>query len=79
MIIKVLGPGCMKCKTLKKLVKEVLEEKKVEAEIIEVKDFAEILKYPITFTPSLVINEEIKIQGKIPSKNELIKIFEEYC
>ncbi|MCK4376820.1 MAG: TM0996/MTH895 family glutaredoxin-like protein [Actinomycetia bacterium] len=79
MIIKVLGPGCMKCKTLKKLVKGVLEEKKVEAEIIEVKDFAEILKYPITFTPGLVINEEIKIQGKIPSKNELIKIFEEYC
>ena len=79
MIIKVLGPGCMKCKTLKKLVKEVLEEKKIEAEIIEVKDFAEILKYPIIFTPSLIINEEIKIQGKIPSKNELIKIFEEYC
>ena len=77
MIIKVLGPGCMKCKTLKKLVKEVLEEKKIEAEIIEIKDFAEILKYPIIFTPGLVINEEIKIQGKIPSKNELIKIFEE--
>ena len=79
MIIKVLGPGCIRCKTLKKLVKEVLEEKKIEAEIIEIKDFAEILKYPIIFTPGLVINEEIKIQGKIPSKNELIKIFEEYC
>lgn len=79
MIVKVLGPGCMKCKTLKKLVKEVLEEKKIEAEVIEVKDFAEILKYPIIFTPSLIINEEIKIQGKIPSKNDLIKIFEEYC
>jgi small redox-active disulfide protein 2 len=77
MIVKILGPGCMKCKTLKKLVKEVLEEKKIEAEVIEVKDFAEILKYPITFTPGLVINEEIKIQGKIPSKNDLIKIFEE--
>lgn len=79
MVIKVLGPGCIKCKTLKKLVKEVLEEKKIKAEIIEIKDFAEILKYPIIFTPGLVINEEIKIQGKIPSKNELIKIFEEYC
>ncbi len=79
MIVKILGPGCMKCKTLKKLVKEVLEEKKIEAEVIEVKDFAEILKYPIIFTPSLIINEEIKIQGKIPSKNDLIKIFEEYC
>lgn len=79
MIVKVLGPGCIKCKTLKKLVKEVLEEKKIEAEVIEIKDFAEILKYPIIFTPSLIINEEIKIQGKIPSKNDLIKIFEEYC
>ncbi len=71
--IKVLGPGCAKCKTLEKLTREVVAEHNVDAVITKVEDIMEIMQYNILSTPALVINGKVAIKGKVPSKEEIKK------
>jgi small redox-active disulfide protein 2 len=71
MIIKVLGPGCAKCQSLDKAVREVVAALKLDVKVEEIKDIKEIMKYPILMTPGLVINEKVVMSGKVPSKAEV--------
>jgi len=71
MDIKVLGPGCAKCHSLEKTVKEVVAALKLDIRVEEVKDMKKIMQYPILMTPGLVINEKVVMSGKIPSKAEV--------
>ncbi len=73
-IIKVLGTGCTKCKTTADLVKEVIKEQNIDAEIIKVEDLMEIMKYNIMATPAILIDEKVKIKGRVPSKKELVDL-----
>jgi len=70
-IIKILGTGCPKCKTTIELVEEVVKENNITAEVIKVEDIMEIMKYNVLSTPAVVVNEEIKIKGRVPSKTEI--------
>ena len=74
MKIKVLGPGCAKCHSLDKLVREVVQELKVDAKVEYIQDMGKILEYPILITPGLVINDEVKCSGSVPSKAEISQL-----
>ena len=71
MEIKVLGPGCPKCKSLAKLVQETVQEMQLEATITKVEDIMEIMQYNIIATPALVINGKVVLKGVLPSKVQL--------
>ena len=71
MDIKVLGPGCAKCQSLEKTVKEVVAALKLDIAVEEIKDMKQIMKYPILMTPGLVINGKVVMSGKVPSKAEV--------
>lgn len=72
MDIKVLGPGCAKCKKTEELVKQVLSEVNVEASVEKVSDLMEIAGYGVFGTPAVVVNGEVKSVGKIPTKQEIL-------
>jgi small redox-active disulfide protein 2 len=74
MEIKILGTGCPKCKTLHKITQEVVEEEGIEARIEKVEDILEIVNFGIMRTPGLVVNGELKIAGRVPSKKEIKKL-----
>ena len=74
MKIKVLGPGCAKCHSLDKLVREVVQELEIDAQVEYIQDMGKILEYPILITPGLVINEDVKCSGSVPAKSEIIKL-----
>jgi len=71
MEIKILGSGCPKCKMVEERVKGVLDELGVNAEVEMVTDFAKMIEYGIMMTPALVMDNEIKCHGRIPSAEEI--------
>lgn len=72
MEIKILGPGCSRCKRLEELAREAAQEAGVNATITKITDMAAIMSYPILGTPGLVINEEVKSSGQIPRKEDIL-------
>ncbi len=69
--IKVLGTGCAKCKTTIAHAEEAVKQSGVEAQVIKVEDIMEIMKYNVLTTPVLVIDEEIKVKGRVASVDEI--------
>lgn len=72
MDIKVLGPGCARCVAVEKLVKEALAELKLEATMEKVTDIKKFATYGVFMTPAVIIDDQVKCSGKIPTKNEII-------
>ena len=71
MDIKVLGPGCAKCKKTEELVKEAVAESGVDAQIEKVTDTMKIGGYGVFGTPAVVVDGEVKCVGKIPTREEI--------
>ena len=74
--IRVLGPGCTKCKTLEKLTREVVEENSFDASVTKVEDIVQIMSYNILATPALVIDEKVVFKGGVPSKDKIKELIE---
>ncbi|MHB8093013.1 MAG: thioredoxin family protein [Syntrophales bacterium] len=72
MEIKILGPGCVSCEKVEKLVREAVAEAGIAADIEKVTDVMKIVKYGVFGTPAVVINGEVKSVGKIPKKEEIL-------
>ncbi len=72
--IKILGTGCPKCKQTEATVNEVLKENNIEANVEKVEDIQKIMEYNVMTTPVLVIDEEIKVKGKVPSREEVLEL-----
>ena len=71
MDIKVLGPGCPKCRQTEKVVKEAVAEAGVIADVEKVTDVIKIAGYGVFGTPAVVVDGEVKSVGKIPSKEDV--------
>jgi len=70
-IIKILGSGCANCKRVEQVAHKVITDMGIEAEVIKVTEYAEIMAYNIMSTPGLVINEKIVSTGRIPTPAEI--------
>ena len=69
--IKILGPGCANCKRVEQIARKVAEEMSLEAEIIKVTNYNDIMAYNILSTPGLVINGRVVSSGRIPAPAEV--------
>ncbi len=72
MKIKVLGPGCSKCRQTEKVVREAVAESGVSADVEKVTDLMKIAGYGVFGTPAIVIDDEVKSVGKVPSKQDVL-------
>lgn len=73
MVIKILGTGCAKCKTTQSVVEKVVAESGIEATITKIEDIMDIMKYNVISTPAIVVDEVVKIKGRVPSETEVRK------
>jgi small redox-active disulfide protein 2 len=71
LVIKVLGSGCANCKKLEAVTHQVVDQMGIQAEIIKVTEYPDIMAYNIMSTPGLVINEKVVSYGRIPSAAEV--------
>lgn len=69
--IKVLGPGCPKCKATYNNVMEVLKQSGMEAEVTKIEDIEEMMKYNVLTTPVLMIDNEVKVKGRVANISEI--------
>ncbi|MCB2215275.1 thioredoxin family protein [Desulfofustis glycolicus] len=72
MEIKVLGPGCAKCQQAEDVVREAVAEAGVTADIEKVSDLMKIALYGVLGTPAVVIDGEVKVVGKVPTKEQVL-------
>lgn len=70
-VIKVLGPGCPRCNDLYRLTEIVARQMDLDCTIEKVTDIQQITSYGVLMTPALVVDEEVKVSGKIPSPDDL--------
>ncbi len=71
MIIKILGTGCARCKSLEKITRKAVEELQLNATIEKVEDMQKIMEYAVMRTPALVIDEQVVMTGQVPKISEL--------
>ena len=74
MNIKILGPGCPKCKTLEKVTRDAVAETGIDATVEKVEDIVKIMAYNVMHTPVLVINEKVVLSGQVPTVNQVKEI-----
>ncbi len=72
--IRVLGSGCVKCRTLFENTKEAVAALGMDANVEEVHDVAEILARGVLTTPALVVNDEVVMAGRVLSTPNLEKL-----
>lgn len=74
MEIKVLGPGCARCKTAYSVVEKVIKDNNVNATLSKVDDIMEMMQYNIMSTPAIVVDEVVRIKGKVPTEAEVKEV-----
>ena len=72
MIVKVLGAGCSKCKLLVKLLEEIKQQNQLDFDLEYITQLEDIMSYGIMMTPGLIINDELKTVGKVPSDSQIL-------
>lgn len=69
--IKVLGPGCPKCKTTYNNVLEAVKQMGIEADVTKIEDIAEMMRYNVLTTPVLMIDDVAKVKGRVADVKEI--------
>jgi small redox-active disulfide protein 2 len=69
--IEVLGTGCPNCQRLEANARAAVGMAGVEAEIVKVTDYRQIMAYGIMSTPGLVIDGKVVSAGRIPSPGDI--------
>ena len=69
--ILVLGPGCPRCETLANLTRQAADQLGIAYELEKLTDIKQFPKYGLMMTPGLVVDGELKVQGKLPTLDEI--------
>lgn len=68
--IKVLGPGCAKCKSTFKTLEKVIRDNGLDVRLQKVENIEEIMCYNILATPAVVVDGKVVMKGKVPTEAE---------
>ena len=69
--IKILGPGCAKCKATYQVLTKVISENNLDVRLTKIEDITEIMSYNVMSTPAVVVDGEVKIKGHVPTEHEI--------
>ena len=71
MKIQILGSGCPKCRLLEQHAREAVAELGVQAEFEKVQEIDEIMAMGVMMTPALAIDNEVKVIGRVLTKDQI--------
>lgn len=73
-VVQVLGVGCDKCSRLYDNALAAVRQAGVEAVVEKVADMDQITSYGVMMTPALVIDDQVKVVGKVPTADEIARL-----
>lgn len=68
--VKVLGPGCAKCKAAYGIMERVIKANGLDVRLTKVDDVAEMMAYNIMSTPAVVVDGVVRLKGRVPTEAE---------
>ncbi|HPF71181.1 MAG TPA: thioredoxin family protein [Candidatus Krumholzibacteria bacterium] len=71
MRIAILGTGCPKCEKLMAETRAAADELGLVYDLVKVSKVSEIMGYGVMLTPALVVDGQVKVSGRVPSRDEL--------
>lgn len=71
MKIEILGTSCDRCHKLYEAVQEAVSQACADAELTKVETLDELMRHGVMLPPGLVIDGQLKSQGKLPSPAQL--------
>ena len=69
--IKVLGPGCPRCEKLAADTKTAADQLGIAYELEKITDIKRFVEFGLMMTPGLVVDGELRVQGNVPSIDEI--------
>jgi small redox-active disulfide protein 2 len=69
--IEVLGTGCPTCRRLYANVEQAVQDLGIQAELVKVDDIAAIIGRGVMVPPALVVDGEIRAEGRVPDVKEI--------
>ncbi|MFP4005583.1 MAG: thioredoxin family protein [Candidatus Hadarchaeia archaeon] len=75
MKVEILGPGCVNCQRLEDQTKKAIEDlSEDDIQLEKVEDPGEIASRGVMSTPALAVDGEVKVSGRLLSKDEILEI-----
>ncbi|MGC8916358.1 MAG: MTH895/ArsE family thioredoxin-like protein [Thermoanaerobaculum sp.] len=71
-IIEILGPGCPRCEQTLRVVRHVVEQAGIPAEIRKVDSINRMVELGVLATPAIAVNGVVKLSGQVP-KAEVVR------
>jgi small redox-active disulfide protein 2 len=69
--IVVYGPGCSRCVETERVVRQVVEQMGIPADVQKVNDPQGMAKASVLLTPAVTVNGVVKVSGRIPKEDEV--------
>ena len=70
-VIEIFGSGCKKCEMLQERATEAARNVGLQADIVKVKEFDQMMARGIMSTPALALDGQVKFQGQVPTVKAL--------
>ena len=71
MEIKVIGPGCSRCRTAMKLIESVVAERAPGVRVSKVEDLTEMIRLGLMSTPAVLVDGRVVLSGRVPTRAEV--------
>lgn len=70
-LIEIFGSGCRKCEVLQERATEAARNLGLQAEIVKVKEFEQMMARGVMSTPALALDGKVILQGQLPTVGAL--------
>lgn len=71
--VKVLGPGCARCKATEEMVRDQAARLGIAVSVEKVTDYAAIAGFGIASTPGIVVDGKVVHAGGLPKADDVAK------
>jgi small redox-active disulfide protein 2 len=72
--IQILGTGCERCNRLAEVTEQAAIELGLDYRLEKITDMLRFAEFGVMMTPAMAVDGQVKVSGKVPSKEQLKKL-----